>query len=72
MNVLLAATLFVVTTLDGREVYVNSGQVISMATPGDAKLFADGVRCVITLTDGKFVAVKESCAQVQARMAGAG
>ena len=72
MSILLAATLFMVHGLDGREVYVNSEQVISMAMPGDSKLFVEGVRCVITLTDGKFITVKETCSQVQALMAGAG
>jgi len=72
VSILLAATLFVVHTLDGRSVYVNSEQVISMAMPKDSKLFTEGVRCVITLTDGKFITVKETCAEVQKNMAGDG
>jgi uncharacterized protein YlzI (FlbEa/FlbD family) len=54
--------------LDGRTVYVNPQQIVSMARPKDDRTFHSGVQCVITLADGKFVSVVETCDEVQARM----
>jgi ketosteroid isomerase-like protein len=68
MSTLLAATLFLVNTLDGRMIYVNPEQVISIAPPKDNDVFAEGVRCVISLADGKFVSAREHCDEVRARM----
>jgi hypothetical protein len=33
--------------------------------PGNDKLFTPGVRCQVNMTDGKFVAVTETCAEVR-------
>lgn len=53
-------------TLDGRTVYVNPSQVISMAHPKDSNdLLVKGIQCIITLADGKFISAKETCEQVQ-------
>ena len=72
MEIILAATLFLVNTLDGRIVYVNPEQVISIAPPKDNDVFTEGVRCVISLADGKFVSARESCDDVRARMRAGG
>lgn len=71
MDILIAATLFMVYGLDGRMVYINPEQVVSIAPPkeNDA-LFARGVRCIISLSDRKFVSTRESCDVLRARVAG--
>ncbi|MGY3615645.1 hypothetical protein [Bradyrhizobium sp. USDA 10063] len=65
MRVILLATLIVLHGADQHEIMVNPEQVTSMraARPGNHpdKLFAEGVACMISLTDGKYVAVVESC-----------
>ena len=68
MDILIAATLFLVNTLDGRAIYLNPDQVVSLAPTVDNDMFAKGVRCVIGLSDGKFVSAREDCASIQMRM----
>jgi uncharacterized protein YlzI (FlbEa/FlbD family) len=72
VSIVLAASLFLVQALDGRMVYVNPEQVISITIPGDNDLFANGVRCVLSLADGKFLSTRESCDEVQKRMMNVG
>lgn len=58
---LLALMLIEVHTLDGRTVYINPEQVVSMALPKEHGLLVEGVQCVITLVDKRFISTKESC-----------
>jgi len=66
------ALLIVLHTLDGREIDVNPAQITSMreAKPDDAsgKYFANGVRCMISAADGKFISVVETCAAVRQKI----
>jgi uncharacterized protein YlzI (FlbEa/FlbD family) len=65
---LIAAGLLELHALDGRTVYVNPDQIVSMARPSENTTFVGSVQCVITLSDGKFVSVRDTCDEVQARM----
>ena len=66
--ILLAATLLIrVTTPDGAHVHINP-QYITKLYPtkeamdkGPNQYVVTGVRCVITMADGKFISVKEPC-----------
>jgi hypothetical protein len=54
---------------DGREVDVNPAEITSLREarsddPGE-RHFVSGAHCLINLTDGKFVAVAETCAQTR-------
>jgi uncharacterized cupin superfamily protein len=60
--------LLTLHVIDGRTVYVNPKQIISLARPGDNQSFAKGARCIITLADTKFVSVTESCDEVRGAM----
>ena len=61
--------LLVLHTLDGRTVYLNSEQIISMAVPlPKSQNFSDGVKCVITLADGKFTSVVETCEDIREKI----
>jgi len=66
---LFALALIVLHTVDGRDIVVNPRQITSMreAKPEGAsdKAFTDNVHCMISLTDGKFVTVVESCEHVR-------
>jgi hypothetical protein len=69
---MFAAVMIVLHTLDGREIDINPAQVTHMreAQPDEAenKAFTGGVRCMINLTDGKFVTVVEECAVVRRKL----
>jgi hypothetical protein len=61
----LAAALFLVILHgpDGGEISINPLTVTTMraARTDTAKQTIKGVACIITLTDGKFVSVREDC-----------
>lgn len=51
----------------GREIRVNPNSVTSLhsSVPGQPnKVLTDGSKCLINLTDGKFVSVAETCEMV--------
>jgi uncharacterized protein YlzI (FlbEa/FlbD family) len=59
--------LILLHTVDGRETYVNPKQIasISSAVEGEKnKLLIETVHCVIGLTNGKIISVKEHCDEV--------
>ena len=73
MIALLLVTLQLVIfhTVDGHEVAINPAHITNMIAAKDDqenKLFTDSVRCVINLTDGKFITVAESCDMVRRRL----
>lgn len=71
MKLLLVASLFMVEGFDGRIVFINPEQVVSVAPPReDDALFARGVRCIISLADRKFISTRESCDVLRARVSG--
>jgi hypothetical protein len=63
MTIQLALALFLVHTVDGRELYINPESVISLSTAG--KLVTERAQCVIALNDAKFVTVREDCDEVR-------
>lgn len=70
--VAIAATVMIVLhSADGRELDINPAQVTSMREAGSAdtpvsdKYFTPKVRCMIGLTDGKFITVIEECSAVR-------
>ena len=62
---MLVLLLIILHTVDGRVVEINPSQITNISGPkGRDPLFIEGTRCMINLTDGKFVAVREACNQV--------
>ena len=57
--------LMVLHTLDNRPLYVNPKEVISLAPSKDNTLLVKGVQCIVSLTDAKFVSVKETCDDIR-------
>ena len=55
---------------DGHRVEVNPAEVSSLREdrPSDAGLLAEGVNCVLGMTNGKFIAVVEDCAVVKRKL----
>lgn len=68
----LFLTLLILTGPDGRAVIVNSEHITSMhaAKPDEPnQLMVEGVRCLINMSDGKFVSVVQTCDEVKKRVA---
>ena len=60
-----------VHTIDGRDVIINRSAIVTIggARSGDNKPLLSGkVTCLITLVDGKFVTVVESCEVIRQRL----
>lgn len=64
---LIALNLIVLHRSDGLEVVVNAQQITSLrALEGEAGVFHHpSTRCLVGLTDGKFVAVRETCKAIE-------
>jgi hypothetical protein len=66
--------LIVLHTVDGHEVSINPKQVTSLHAAKDDqanKHYVEDARCIISLTDGKFVTVIERCDAVRKLLEGA-
>lgn len=65
--VIVAARLILLHSIDGSDIILNPDEVVSMrgprADPKD-KAFVDGVNCMINTSDGKYLSVRETCAEV--------
>jgi hypothetical protein len=60
--------LVILHAVDGREVAIAPAQVTSLHAAKEGQpnvLMTDAVHCVVNLTDGKFVSVIETCAEVR-------
>ena len=65
---LVAAKLIVLHTVDGREVTIAPDQVTQLTASKDGtpnKMLVEAGKCVIGLTDGRFVTVAERCSAVR-------
>jgi hypothetical protein len=66
--VLALLELVVLKTVDNREVAINPKYVISLSVPKSGGTLSSSVNCVVTFTDGKFLSMKESCAEVRKQL----
>jgi uncharacterized protein YlzI (FlbEa/FlbD family) len=60
-----------VETIDGREVLINKQAIVTIGGArgsAEQQLLSDKVRCLVTLVDGKFVTVVESCEAIRERL----
>lgn len=61
-------TLIELHGADGQKFYLNPAEITTIREPSKADLvhhFAAGAHCVIVTTNGKFVAVRETCDAVR-------
>jgi len=65
----IALALIVLHTVDGRGIIINPSQITSMREAHDDddphRAFTAKVRCMVNMTDGKFVTVIEECETVR-------
>jgi hypothetical protein len=61
-----------VHTIDGRQVSINRGAIVTIGGPrsGDKaqQMLTGEATCLVTLADGKFVTVVESCDAIRQRL----
>lgn len=69
----LALLLIMLHRLDGGEVAINPSQITSLHTAATSqnKVVNPDAHCVIGLTDGKLVSVRETCLEVRRLLKGA-
>jgi len=56
------------TGAGGQPVFVNPSEVISVREPLGNGHYEPGVRCVLHTSDGKFIAVTETCPEVRRKL----
>jgi len=63
----LIGIFIAVTGPDNIHVLINSDQIVSLREPrGQDRVVHKDAKCIVFLTDGKFIAVIEECEKVQA------
>ena len=63
-----AVQMIALHSLSGQVVLVNPKLIVSLLEAGRGKVVTEKANCIVTFTNGKFVSVLETCAQVRARM----
>lgn len=71
MNALAAAIFIQLTGPGGQVIDLNVEQIVTVRRPRGEDHFAPGAQCVVTTTDGKFIAVKEPCPAIRDLINGA-
>lgn len=58
---------------NGQRYFINPAEITTIREPinSDLRHFGSGTHCVIFITNGKFLAVRETCDEVRARVTGA-
>lgn len=67
---LLAVHLLQFTGPDGQLIEVNPAGIVSIRSPRRAEHFTAGIHCIIFTSDNKYLAVLESCQQVEEMLRG--
>jgi len=61
--------LVVLHTVDGREIDINPAEITQLheshTDDSPDRLLVNGVRCVVSTTDGKFISVREECTEIR-------
>lgn len=60
----LFAVLLLLHGPGGQPVEVNAGQIVSLRPPRVGTHFSPGTGCLVFMTDGKFIAVRENCPEI--------
>lgn len=63
----LALLIIVLHSVEGIEIDVNPKEITSMRAgkAGEGGHLTEGVRCLVNLSDGKFVSVVETCERIR-------
>jgi uncharacterized protein YlzI (FlbEa/FlbD family) len=66
--VLVATVLLVLHLPGGDEVYVNPMEITTMRQRAQGEIFTPQAECMVSLVDGKFVTVVETCHEIRRRI----
>jgi len=61
---LIAVHLIQLTGIDKQIIELNPDSVATLRGPRETDLIAKGAKCLVFTTDGKYVSVTETCAEV--------
>jgi uncharacterized protein YlzI (FlbEa/FlbD family) len=67
----VAALLIELHGADGQRYWINPAEITTIREPSGTDLrqhFTSGARCIVLTTDGKFIAVRETCDVVRERV----
>ena len=67
-HIIIAFHLVQLTGLDGQVIELNPDQVVSVRPVREMDHFGKGINCLIHTTDGKYLAVTETCDMVRNRL----
>jgi len=68
---MILLVMIILHTGAGTQIDLNTEAITNLRhpdAPGHNKLFSQGVQCQINMTDGKYVTVQETCAEVRKLM----
>ena len=65
---ILMLTMVILHSGAGTPIDLNADAITNMRNPDGHKHFSGNVHCQINMSDGKFVTVKETCAEVRRLM----
>lgn len=67
---LLAAALIQLHGPDGQTIFLNPQQITNFRVPrgGEREHFVRGARCLVFLTDGRYLSIQEPCEQLQQQL----
>lgn len=61
-----AMALIILHTVSGAQIEINPKLITHMRGPEpDHRLFTEGAKCLINFSDGKYITVRETCAEVK-------
>lgn len=63
---LLALEFIHITAADGKLVAVNASEITAIRVPRATDNFVAGAKCLVFLTDGRFISASDSCEKILA------
>jgi uncharacterized protein YlzI (FlbEa/FlbD family) len=66
---IMLVAMIVLHSATGVEIDLNEKLITNMRNPEPGnKLFSENVKCLVNMSDGKFVTVRETCEEVKAKI----
>jgi len=67
LTMLIVLRLIVLHGADHQPIAINEDEISSLRAPAEAEHggeYAPGIRCVVVMTNGKFIGVTETCSEI--------
>jgi hypothetical protein len=66
LALVLALHLVTLRTTDGMSIEVNADEIVAYRAPRKNEHFAPGAKCLLFMTDGRFLNIGQTCEEVSA------